>query len=89
MWENLAQFDILGVGALLGALLYFGILIWFLVGNRSFQELERRHVDRRERADRREREERQRTTSPETGAPTPTVPEHGKSPRPRRPGRAA
>lgn len=84
MWENLAQFDILGVGVLLGALLYLGILIWFLVGNRSFEGLERRRADPSPRA-----VPSRLARATETENAEPKGADHGKPSRPGRKGRAA
>lgn len=43
MFDFLAGFDLLGVGAALAGLLLLGWLIWMIVDNRSFDELNERH----------------------------------------------
>lgn len=45
MFEFLMGFDVLGVGALLGALLLLGGLIWILVQNRPLEDLNRRYAE--------------------------------------------
>lgn len=42
MSEFLMGFDVLALGALLGALLLFGAVIWVLVDNRPLEDLNRR-----------------------------------------------
>lgn len=49
MPDIFAGFDILGVGTLLGSLLFLGGLVWLLVDNRSFDEVNRRHAAKAER----------------------------------------
>ena len=41
-----AGFDVLGVGTLVGMLLFLGALIWVLVDNRSFDDLQPRSEQR-------------------------------------------
>lgn len=86
MFDIVASFDILGLATLLGALLFLGGLILVLVENRSFEELERRHMAGVE------------PSSPARGdaappsvadAEDPTHPRKGAPIRPHRPGRAA
>ncbi len=42
MLDILSQFDALGLGAIVGSLLFLAGLIWVLVDNRSFVEVDRR-----------------------------------------------
>ena len=39
MLEYLAGIDVLGLGMLIGSLLFLGALLWVLLDNRSFSEL--------------------------------------------------
>lgn len=50
MLDIFAGFDILGLGTLLGSLLFLAGLIWVLVDDRSFDEVNRRHAARAEAA---------------------------------------
>ncbi len=52
MMEIFAGFDILGLGTLLGSVLFLGGLLWVLLDNRSFEEVNRRHAAAAEREDR-------------------------------------
>lgn len=49
MPDIFAGFDILGLGTLLGSILFLGALVWLLVDNRSFDEVNRRHAAEAER----------------------------------------
>ena len=44
MSEFLMGFDVLALGALLGALILFGAAVWVLVDNRPLEDLNRRHA---------------------------------------------
>lgn len=45
MFDMVAGFDILGVGTLVGAILFLGGLIRVLLDNRSFEQVNRRHAE--------------------------------------------
>ena len=42
MLDTIAGFDALGIGAIVGSLLFLGVLLRVLLDNRSFDDLERR-----------------------------------------------
>lgn len=86
MFDIVTSFDILGLATLLGALLFLGGLILVLVENRSFEELERRHMAGVEPSSPAGADA---APSSVAGTEDPTHPRKGAPIRPRRPGRAA
>lgn len=73
MFDIIAQFDILGLGTLIGAILFLAALIWVIVDDRSFENLEDRHA-REVRPNRRdsaptEQDRQVHPHRPEDGAP--------------------
>lgn len=73
MLDIFAGFDILGLGTLLGSLLFLAGLIWVLVDDRSFDEVNRRHAARAEAA-RAEREVRAPAPRDTIAVVAPTTP---------------
>lgn len=69
MFDIFAGFDILGVGTLVGAILFFSGLIRVLMDNRSFEQVNRKHAE--------QKDERRAPSDPDRGAP-------GSTPRTRR-----
>ncbi len=49
MLDILSRFDILGLGALVGAILFVGALLRVLLDNRSFDDIDRARREKRDR----------------------------------------
>lgn len=90
MLDILAQFDILGLGTLVGSVLFLAGLLWVLVDNRSFERLDQGHRAPEELEIRPRSAAVALTPRPDLSAAPDAPDPHGGSPgRPARPRRAA